>query len=213
MLPVLVACSVFNDKDNIKRHLLSIPQYVHQLTIDGRYKDFDHPSDLSDDGTREVVNVFFNTLLIDAGGLTEIEKRQIYFDRFNPINYKFLLVADSDEYFVGDWQEFIYELDDLYEKYYTIDQPVCIGIKVHNPPTEEFDPRPRIWINAHNVKMGPKHNEFRNKLDNSGLYFSEEVKSMKLKHDYRLRYPSYNNLRLLYQSRLISQEDKIYSPF
>lgn len=213
MLPVLVACSTFNDKDNIKRHLLSIPQYIHQITLDGRYKDFDHPSDLSDDGTREVVKTFFNCLLIDAGGLTEVEKRQIYFDLFNPINYKFLVVADSDEYFFGDWQEFIHELDDLYEKYYIINQPVCIGIKVHNPPTGEFDPRPRIWINAHNVKMGPKHNEFRNKLDNKGLFFSHTIQSMKLKHDYKLRYPSYDNLRLIYQSRLISQEDKIYSPF
>src|SRR5688572_29176806 len=139
MVTPLIVCSAFNEKDSIKRHLISIPQYIHQATYDGRYKDFDHPSDLSDDGTREVVDLFFNTYLIDAGGLTEVEKRQRYFDEFNYKEYDFLIVVDADEYFNGDWQEFLFELDEIYEKYQNNKGiPICFEIQVFDPPNDTY---------------------------------------------------------------------------
>src|ERR1044072_6450082 len=110
MNPLIIACSVFNGKDELKRHLSSIPQYVNHEVWDGKYKDIDYPSSLSDDGTRDVAKKYFNVRLFDAPNLIEIEKRQKYFDNFDPREYKFLLVADSDEYFEGDWQDFLYEL-------------------------------------------------------------------------------------------------------
>lgn len=180
------------------------------MAIDGRYKDFDYPSDLSDDGTREVINTFFNCYLIDAGGLTEVEKRQIYFDKFNPVTYKFLLPVDADEYFYGDWQDFICELNDLYDKYQNKEnKPVIILIQTFSPNNDSYQPRPRIFLNAHNVKTGPRHNEFRSKIDNSLLYAIDEVKAMKLKHDYKLRYPSYEERRIAYQKKLCEHDAQV----
>ena len=206
MIPLLVICSVFNDKDNIKRHLQSIPQYIHQETWDGRYKDFDYPCDLSDDGTREVVNTFYNAKLIDAGNLTEVEKREKAWKSFDPNSYKFMMVIDSDEYFKGDWQDFLIDLDEMYEKYYDPVKPICFGIRVMNPSTGEYDPRPRIWMNGQNVVYGPRHNEYKSKIDNSPLYFSHIIESMKIEHNYKLRYPSYNDLRIKYQEKLATYD-------
>ena len=161
MKTLLIACSTFLDKDSYKRHLGSIPYYIDHLTVDGKYKDFDYPSELSDDGTREVAKGHFNVKLVNMPNLTEVQKRQTYLNLFDPTEYKFLLVADSDEFFVGDWMDFIAELEELYEKYYEYNTPYCIGLYVKNPYHNAWDKRPRLWINAHKVLMGNMHFELK----------------------------------------------------
>lgn len=201
-----IACSVFNDKESFKRHLSSIPENIDETVYDGRYKEFDYPCDLSDDGTRELALDCPKVKLVDAGGLREVVKRQKYFDDFNPKKYKFLLAVDADEYIKGDWDEFYAELKKLYKLYGKYRKPICLGVNVNSPIHSAYDLRPRLWINAQDVYIGPKHFEYTNRKNNTALYPIYEVQSIKIQHDYKLRYPSYNTLREAYQLKLIATE-------
>lgn len=204
----IIACSVFNDKDSFKRHLSSLPKSddVLHVVVDGRYKGFNYPSELSNDGTRELALSNPHTMLIDAPNLSEIEKRQIYFNMVSKGDV--LIVVDSDEYLEGDWDGFCSELEE-YNKLVMDNHPLCIGIYVFNPLHNGWDRRPRIWFNAFNVKMGPRHYEYTNSINKQPITFNYWVKLLKANHNYKYRYESYNVLREEYQNMLIANENHI----
>lgn len=204
----VIACSVFNDKDSFKRHLSSLPKvnkdFLH-IVIDGRYRGFNYPSSLSNDGTRELA-LLNNSMLIDAPDLNEVEKRQIYFNLASKSDV--IIAVDSDEYLEGDWDLFCKELDD-FSKLIKGNNPLCLGIELYNPLHSKWDPRPRIWFNAYNIKMGPRHFEYINTVNKQPLYFSYIVKHLKINHNYKYRYESYNILREEYQNMLIANENHL----
>lgn len=206
MKTLLITCSVFNDKENYLRQVIKIPEFIDHVTYDGRYKDFEYPCDLSDDGTREIAQSFPNIKLVDAGGLTEVAKRNKYFEDFDPTKYKFLLAMDSDEYIKKGWEELLIELDELYDKYVDGDNPLAFYVQVFTPHNNIFDPRPRFWINAQNIIMGPRHYQYYNKKNRLLLPIVDDVKSVKILHDYKLRYPSYIDLSMEYKKRLVASE-------
>jgi hypothetical protein len=81
--------------------------------IDGRFKEFQAVDDLSTDGSREVVCGYPNAILVDAGGIRQVEKRNRYFELAAEHDVDLLLMIDSDEYVIGDWHLFKRNAEDF----------------------------------------------------------------------------------------------------
>ena len=195
---IIIACSTFNDLNSYKRHLSSMPNdpAVVHTTVDGKYKEFDYPCGLSNDGTRELA-LLEGSVLISAPNLTQIQKRQIYFNITTKDDI--LIPIDSDEYIVGDWLEFTKELN-KYKKLVVDETPFVVCINTYNTIHHKYDPRPRIFFNPHNIVTGPRHFEFTNRITKKSIISRNMplVKSIKLEHNYNHRYESYNELRQQY---------------
>lgn len=200
------ATSIFNCVDELKRMLSSIHNFMEYIiVVDGRYKGFNYPADLSVDGSREILEGYKNVILIDAPNLKEVEKRQIYLDKTRELGIDLLLTIDSDEYVeCEDWKTFEKHCRFEYEIYNK--QTGQFGIYVENSNTNihQFDPRPRIFANPYDIK----HTDHRHfvKSDGSPIDMSSIIHGLKLRHDYHLRTESYQELRLAYQKQLVSSE-------
>lgn len=202
-----VAVSIFNSLDELKRMISSVQKHVkYIIVVDGKFRDFDYQSDLSTDGSRELLQSFDNVMLIDAPNLREVEKRQVYLDKTKELDIDLLLVMDSDEYVeCKDW--------DLFEKYCRFEYEVYnkqtnqFGILVENAnQIGKFDPRPRIFAHPYDIKhMDNDHKNFTTK-SNRLLSMSSVIVGLRLRHNYDLRSQSYQELRLAYQKKLTDSE-------
>src|SRR5438876_1193322 len=99
----------FNDHSNLERCLQSINDGVDMIfAIDGRFPNFPGSSDLSTDGSRELVRSYSKCLLIDFPG-QEFKKRSKYLDYCSIYSIDVLLIIDSDEFVLdnaSDWNLF-----------------------------------------------------------------------------------------------------------
>lgn len=207
MIMLSVAVSTFNSLNELKRMIFSVQKHVkYIIVVDGKFKDFDYPSDLSTDGSREFLQSFDNVILIDAPNLREVEKRQVYLDKTKELDVDLLLVMDSDEFVeCEDWN--------LFEKYCRFEYEVYnkqtnqFGILVENANIQgQFDSRPRIFAHPYDIKHNDNdHKNFTTK-SNIPLDMSSVIVGLKLRHNYDLRTPSYQKLRLSYQKKLTASE-------
>ncbi len=86
----------FDDEKGLQRCLSSIQAYIDLIImIDGKFKQFEYDHDLSMDNSRRVVGSFPNAVYYCYPNLTEIEKRNKYFEIAGSIDIDFLLVIDS----------------------------------------------------------------------------------------------------------------------
>lgn len=111
----------YNDKLSLRRCLESLQKDNVDLVfcVDGRFKQFGEKGkypDLSDDGSRELVLTYDNTILIDMPDSWETQKRQAYLKACHDFDIDYLLIIDSDEYILYDpydpnqgtnWDKFI----------------------------------------------------------------------------------------------------------
>ena len=106
---MVVGLSFYNDVNSLERCLdsivLNLPmRYVKVLALDGKYLGYQDKSDLSTDGSRELVQHYIDKYgkdkieLYDYPNLHERFKRQKYVDIAAELGAKFLLILDSDEY-------------------------------------------------------------------------------------------------------------------
>lgn len=97
----------YNDKLSLRRCLESLQKDNVDLVfcVDGRFKQFGEPGkypELSDDGSRELVLSYDNTILIDMPNSWETQKRQAYLKACEDFNIDYLLIIDADEYILYD---------------------------------------------------------------------------------------------------------------
>lgn len=200
----------FNDRASLQRCLDSITNGVDVIfCIDGRYPDFDYPTDLSDDGSRELVKSYLNSMLIDYSG-PEPAKRNRYLQACQEYGIDYCLMIDSDEYILeADWPAFR-----------TNCKRVCndstnvygVNFRYTTTPPPDYTPYPRLWFKPYEMEYYQCHNIFRHKP--SGNYYRSPataplIEGITLTGDDSLRSPDFIKKSYDYQVKLIEHEKPI----
>ena len=205
----------FNDFHGLKRCINSLYDEVDIIfAIDGKFPTFPGESELSTDGSRELVKSCSKCLLIDYPK-PEFEKRQKYLEYCDLYSVDILLIVDSDEYILNSdgFQAFscnlktvIFDVDKgAYNVYAIMLQSL--------DNNHEFIPRFRIWYNpSHMEYFAGRHYCFRNKhtqKTNISKYsdlFPKVIKDIELGHDHNLRSKYHLKGRSIYQTWLVNFE-------
>lgn len=109
-----IGISFLDDKQGLVRCIESFYNHVDLIiAVDGRYANFEHPTDLSTDGSREVLQSRYGDklTLIDAPNLQEPDKRNKYMEECEKLNIEYAMFVDSDEYVLNgaeytNWYKF-----------------------------------------------------------------------------------------------------------
>lgn len=228
----------YNDCKSLERTLNSLKDKVdYMICVDGKYKHYKADSELSDDGSRELIKSYDNTILIDKPNSYEIEKRQAYVNWCGPfpMTIDFLLIVDSDEY-VLDYDQEVFEKELKYVKTGPYNQYNVFAVMLEinsgkyrhiahefvqgQPPQvtkgsdKQFAHSPRLWLRPYEMEYNMKHYYFRNKDPRSSLHYQETnaavkiVAGMKLGHDHSLRTAEHLRRRHGYQKWLVNFEQK-----
>src|SRR5215208_3259371 len=131
---IAIGLSFFEDVNCLERCLDSVLKedealrpYVKVLAIDGKYKGYPIDHDLSEDGSRELIQQYQDKYgnhrleLYDHPNLHERFKRQRYVDIAASQQIPWLLILDSDEYIQiakGRTEKFIRELKHIEEEWH-----------------------------------------------------------------------------------------------
>jgi hypothetical protein len=186
----------YNDVRSLKRCIRSVygnADYI--LAVDGKYVYNEWNTEpLSTDGSREYIRDIASEFegqglyLIDAPNLTEYAKRQVYVDATQPYGIDVLLILDSDEYvYCCDWLKFRHE---CYQKMIVRDK---MRQNIYNVGFREPMDRPRLWLKAWEIGIGPTHYDFWRKDDpeckeiNLGGDTLHTIGSMVISHKHDLR--------------------------
>jgi hypothetical protein len=115
-----VGISYFNNVKEIPRLLDPIYKNVDMIiAVDGRYPLFDYPTNVSTDGSTELLIEKYNAVVIsNTEPIEQIAKRNQYLDAAAACDMDFLLVLDTDDYLRSDytdWPRFYKELEALPE--------------------------------------------------------------------------------------------------
>lgn len=246
MTAIITACICFyNAAAELERCLESLDLgskkkdgIDYAICVDGKYPNFRGNSRLSNDGSRQVVNNFPHTILVDHPDY-EIHKRNRYLKYTEHTGTDYIFIIDSDEYveeITKDWTLFRRQLEgkhnlsrghDIWgidveenaEDYHdTVNQ--ILG-KVSQPKRRswerEFAPKPRIWYHPWQFEYFLNHYTWRHKDPNYPEYSRESVFSIamwdtipgiRLMHDHKLRSKEYLDKRLDYHRWLIQFEQQ-----
>lgn len=102
---IAIGLVFYNDVKCLSRCLPSLVDWDYVICIDGRY-DINTGEDLSTDGSRDVVQSFPNTILIDAPGRKQTDVRNMYVERAAKLGCDFVMMFECDEYITGDMEQF-----------------------------------------------------------------------------------------------------------
>ena len=205
----------FNDYSSLKRCINSINEGVDIIfAIDGKFPTFPGDSQLSTDGSRELVNSYSKCLLVDCPK-SEFEKREKYLEYCALYNIDILLIIDSDEFFLNDrdWETIrrnlktaIFDRDKCEYNVYAV-MLQCLE------NSQEFSPYPRIWYDPSRMEYyAGRHYYFRNKDMNKNNipdqcdFVSRVIEGIELGHDHSLRSKYHLEGRLMYQTWLVDFE-------
>lgn len=211
----------FDDAKGLRRCLSSITSNIDLIiTIDGKFKDFDEYYDVSNDGSREVVESFSNTKYYCYPNLTEIEKRNKYLEIAHDLGIDFLLVIDSDEYALIDNKRFRRNLEFIKihkekSQYFLENVPEVYGIKMF----EEHFEKENVIFERYNERLFYKPGYLRYSTIHSNLIdindarrnfttakYTGEIDGITLYNDDRLRSLRYISKSLKYQNLLFETE-------
>lgn len=172
----------------MKRLLDSTSVFDKVICPDGRWIDYEGPQ-LSDDGSREIVESYSNTVLIDAPDLPQYQKRNIYFENSQGLDY--LLVMDSDEFiFKLDMDLFLQSLESGEQSYLVDDWIFDLSWMLARPMRVLKDPT--------NWRYDGRHNRLAYK--GNVVYLPNQTPSIpgiEFKHDKSFRKPeteAYNKI-------------------
>lgn len=205
-----LACGivVFNDRDSLKRTLDSLGEMDNIYVIDGSFPAYSYPSDLSDDGTRELCSQYKAVELVDYPS-TEVSKRNKYLELCKRDGVDFLLIIDSDEYVLdADWDAFRRNCEQL-----TNDSANIYGIRCYYNIKEHRDTSvyPRLWRKPSEMEYHQCHNVFRH-IPTGNTFRSpsdsKEIPGIKLAWDDSLRNKEWLSKTYDYQVKLIEDETK-----
>jgi hypothetical protein len=177
---VAVGCCVFQDVQGVLRLIESCWKKVDYIfLIDGKYKFYDADFPLSTDNLDYETENYPNVLIEYAPDLLEHEKRNKYLELCKEFKIDFLLIVDSDEYFIddSDWEQFRKELPMIKDSVTNIKSYTSIeGMKI---PVDY----PRLWKNPAKMEYkNDRHYQFGLK-DSDVVVAKNTIYSIKLIHD------------------------------
>lgn len=170
------------------------------ICVDGKYPNFEGTSELSDDGSRDLVKSYPGTILLDVPDY-EIHKRNEYLwtSWLTEPKTDYILIIDSDEYInpeEKDWKLFRSNLQELQNKnpgrdiwgideesnsdeyVETVEQLLGRPYqqkKRHSWDVRTYQPRPRLWHNPWTLEYFLNHYSWRHKDPNYPEYLRESV--------------------------------------
>lgn len=238
----------YNSKAELKRLIESIPDKAIDwfIGIDGifQYTKEQNPnlSDLSNDGSRElfVSDMIDRTTNIasyrfDMPNSTEYDKRNEYLNICRTMEIDYLIIVDSDEYFVYNegispersWDIFKKNFEMLARK--NGFKHNVFSIRTFNPNTNIESSCPRCWynpadmsyVNLSHYHYGNIHNkEEFDKIQiarEQNLNFCQEskgvIKGLTLAHDHSLRSKKQLQIREKYQKYLVTYESLVQNGY
>ena len=172
-LKIGIGISFYQDFDSLYRMLQSLQSYPIDtiIAVDGKYAG--HPAGplLSDNDVLNLLNSFqTRTFIFELGGRSQIEQRQIYFEKSKEYGLDVIIVMDSDEYIIHertDWRKFVEELEehirmnkDTYVQGYSI--PLIINQKRYKEKDHTIN-SPRVFYRPWELQYVDNHWTIRNK--------------------------------------------------
>lgn len=239
----------YNSKAELERLLNSIPDKAIDwfIGIDGifQYTKEQNPNlpELSNDGSRELIlsdtitprisNIA--TWFENKSNSTEYEKRNKYLEICKKLEIDYLIIVDSDEYFVypdgitpeRSWDIFRKNFEMLARK--NAFQHNVFSIRTYDPKTNSESSCPRCWynpgdmsyVNLSHYNYGNIHNETEfDKIQTAReqrLNYCQEsrgvIKGLTLAHDHSLRTKEQLRLREQYQRYLVTYESLVQNGY
>jgi len=211
----------FNDREGLRRTLQSVYNGVDMIFyIDGKFPTYPYPSDLSDDGSRQLVRDYYSekTLLVDCAR-SEFEKRQKYLDLCRHFDIDILLIIDTDEWVVPEFSDWSLFRQECYQRFVLEDKEEhnIYNIKMFNRLSvagghilDLWVSYPRVWYKPADMHYARgRHYEFVSNKDGvlqTGSEGNDSIYSIRLKHDHELRTTKHQESREIYQKWLIDYE-------
>ena len=204
----------YNDRQSLKRCVDSLIYGVDIVfAIDGRFPNFPADSELSTDGSRELIKSYNRCILIDFPS-PEFEKRSQYL-RYCSSNFvDVLLIIDSDEFVLdnANWEMFRHNLQRIIFKRDKSRHNVY-AIKIQTIDKNRSLSYPRIWYKPAEMEYyGGKHYYYRNKdpkiqnVPHQGDHSLNTIEGIELGHDNSLRSQCHLQSRFEYQTWLENYE-------
>ena len=205
--------SFYNDVKALERCLDSLQELDKIICVDGRYPGFRSRSDLSNDGSTEVVRGFPNTLLVDYPA-TQIQKRNRYLQLSKDYELDFLLIMDSDEYIEegANWPLFKHACEEsvrLDEYDYRI-----YDVRYQNEMPWDLGERPRVWFKPWQIRYDVKQYRWiiKAKCKDRPVYEGDNgrrlLPGITIKHQRSVRPEARNKAMDDYEDRLMHLEIK-----
>lgn len=215
-----IGISFLDDKAGLERCLESLHANVDLIiAVDGRYANFEHPNDLSVDGSREMLQQRYGhkLILLDAPNLSEVEKRNVYMRKLEQEGIEYAMFVDSDEYVLHGAQ---------YTNWYKFFKHVRTEVKASGPYMTLYNAAympgahglPRFFHWPGEWEYYKKHFIFRH-ISTGNLYMrpidlgekeqNRAVYYITLSGDYRYRHEPYQQARERYQKWLVDYENNL----
>ncbi len=220
-MKVGVGIVFFEDAKGLQRCLDSVASHVDLIiAIDGRFKDFEEVYDISNDGSKGVIESFSNAKYFCFPNLTEVEKRNKYLEIAKVYGLDFLIVMDSDEYAVIDEDVLRFNLEKImFQKGYSeiglTPSPEVYGIKMYDQQFEKKDTtivryNERLLYKPGSLRYSMIHSNLIDIHDNSRNFttakYTSEIEGIILYNDDNLRTQEYIFKSIKYQSYLFASE-------
>jgi hypothetical protein len=201
----------FDDYSSLGRCIDSINDGVDIIfAIDGKFPTFPGDSQLSKDGSRELVKSYPKCLLIDYP-MAEFEKREKYLEYCALYSVDILLIIDSDEFVLRDhnWELFRHNSEAV-----IFDRDFCT-YNVYSVMLQsldncyEFAPYPRVWYNPAQMEyFAGRHYCFRKKKTKETSIPTQYkiIEGIEIGHDHSLRSEHHLKGRSMYQTWLVNFE-------
>ena len=183
----------FQDRASLERCLPTLKDFDHVFAIDGRFDYARAPNELSTDGSRELIQSFPNTILIDRPNTSEQQKRQTYCELCKEYGCDYLLTVDADEYVKGNISYFkkdcIEHVDPRFNVYATL-------VQDEEKPSY-YIMRPRLWFHPWEMQYLNMHYAFRRKDSNAKESWlktgspADIMWGIWINHDHKLRSVEY----------------------
>lgn len=142
-MKIAIGLSFYEDYKSLRRMLQSLEPYPVDLIIavDGKYKEWSDPTAPNLSNAKRVLDTFRSFRIpfryVGIGGLTQIEKRTLYFEYCNKEDIDVLIVMDSDEYIIEDKTNWSLFTKDLEQKIKTNNTRQCT--QSYSIPIQGYD--------------------------------------------------------------------------
>ncbi|TVM01114.1 MAG: hypothetical protein CV087_11320 [Candidatus Brocadia sp. WS118] len=212
----------YEDLAGLKRLFSTIPKEYIKIAIDGKYKQFaeQEKNIKSSIGCHYFLEQQENTIHFWSWPdyPTEIEKRNKYLELADDLD--FLIVVDSDEYFVGDWSIFEENLEKLKERIYKENVHHQMRnlhfIAMQDAPSTRISNRPRIIYQPSKIRyFGCHYTWIHVDTKDSCIYTDDPaIAGIQIIHDATQRSKEYeeNMHRYQIEQKKIEDNNLIYTP-
>lgn len=146
----------YNEARLLRRCLDSLREFDLVICIDGVY-DLAQGSPLSTDGSRDIIQSYDNTLLVDMPYHRQTEVRNHYLEEAVWNHCDYILVFEADEYLTGDVKEFrenlpVHDLTGI--------KDVVYNVPMHYVGQNHIVKSPRFFYKPELIRYGGSHSTY-----------------------------------------------------